>query len=125
MNKHSLVEMQLPEKYKENFDVLSDREAPSSRAGRSKIARVSRGIQEERKIMATKRFSNNSESASYFRAKQKISLPSNFPSSSVQGENRKRRNLLFSTKFPRGNLEDQIVCMGNEGNMVFTSILEQ
>jgi hypothetical protein len=39
-----------------------------------KIARVSRGIQEERKIMATKRFSNNSESAAYFRAKISLNI---------------------------------------------------
>jgi hypothetical protein len=38
------------------------------------IARVSRGIQEERKIMATKRFSNNSESAAYFRAKVSLNI---------------------------------------------------
>ena len=34
-----------------------------------------------------------------FRRRQKISLSSNFPSSSMQGKIRRQRNLLFSTKF--------------------------
>ena len=38
------------------------------------IARDSRGIQEERKIMATKRFSNNLECAAYFRAKISLDI---------------------------------------------------
>ena len=46
-----------------------------------------------------------------FSKRQKISLSSNFPSSSNAG--------CFQQNFP-GNLEDKSVCMGNEGNPGFT-----
>jgi hypothetical protein len=78
------------------------------------IARDSRGIQEERKIMATKRFSNNSESAAYFRAK--ISLDIYFPWIIL-------KKCFFSTIFHRLNYINSFLSLKKRGDYQLVSML--